>query len=176
MGGSDRFLQLAAVCSSVTNDPTGLVTVRTAMAPIDSPRRYIKYAATAPATIVPQNNAFFITAPLRAHAFQEHVLAILGCKSGLRSAASREKMLAALQCAPGPIYGAIIKLRRRDFSPAGTAESIPRVSAVPPGLFISQRPTQDSVLRTASWAKFRTPLSGLDNPSSHTPSKAQIFV
>ena len=40
-------------------------------------------------------------------------------------------------------------------------------SAVPAGLFISPRPTQDSVLRTASWAKFRPPLSGLDNPSSH---------
>src|SRR5271165_6543473 len=64
----------------------------------------------------------------------------------------------------------------RDFSPVGTAESIPRVSAVPPGLFISHRPTQDSVLRTSSSAKFRPPLSGLDNPSSHTPSKAQFSL
>src|ERR1700730_14939014 len=58
------FLQSDVVCSSETSDPTGLVTVRTAMVPIDSPRRYIRYAATAPATIVPQNNALFITAPL----------------------------------------------------------------------------------------------------------------
>src|ERR1700739_96047 len=61
---SNWFLQPDVVCSSVTSDPTGLVTVRTAMVPIDSPRRYIRYAATAPATIVPQNNALFITAPL----------------------------------------------------------------------------------------------------------------
>ncbi len=64
---SEGSLQPAEVCNSVTNDPTGLVTVRTAIEPTDSPRRYIKYAATAPATIVPQNNALFIMAPLRAH-------------------------------------------------------------------------------------------------------------
>jgi hypothetical protein len=65
MGDSNWFLQPAVVCSSETSDPTGLVTVRTAMVPIDSPRRYIRYAAMAPATIVPQNNALFITAPLQ---------------------------------------------------------------------------------------------------------------
>src|ERR1700730_3381975 len=64
MGDSNWFLQSDAVCSSETSDPTGLVTLRTAMVPIDSPRRYIRYAATAPATIVPQNNALFITAPM----------------------------------------------------------------------------------------------------------------
>ena len=46
--------QPAVVCSSETSEPTGLVTVRTAMVPIDSPRRYIRYAATAPATMVPK--------------------------------------------------------------------------------------------------------------------------
>jgi hypothetical protein len=55
----------------VTRDPTGLVTVRTAIVPIDSPRRYIRYAATAPATIVPQNNTLFITAPLHGTCFRE---------------------------------------------------------------------------------------------------------
>src|ERR1700733_13572490 len=55
--------QLADSCSSEYNDPTGLVTARSAIVPIDSPRRYIIYAATPPATIVPQNNILFITAP-----------------------------------------------------------------------------------------------------------------
>ena len=63
--GKDGFLQSDVVCNSVTNDPTGLVTVRAAIVSMGSPRRYIKYAATAPATIVPQNNALFITAPLQ---------------------------------------------------------------------------------------------------------------
>src|ERR1700726_1504586 len=77
---SGWFRQSDVVCSSETSDPTGLVTVRTAMVPIDSPRRYIRYAATAPATIVPQNNTLFITAPLHGPASGQPVLAILGCK------------------------------------------------------------------------------------------------
>jgi hypothetical protein len=55
--------QPAAPSNSETSDPTGLVTARTAIVPIGSPRRYIMYAATAPAMIVPQNNTLFITAP-----------------------------------------------------------------------------------------------------------------
>jgi hypothetical protein len=77
MSYSNWLLQSAVVCSSETSDPTGLVTVRTAIVPIDSPRRYIRYAATAPATIVPQNNALFITAPFARHQLGgELVLAI----------------------------------------------------------------------------------------------------
>jgi hypothetical protein len=83
--GKDGFLQSDVVCNSVTNDPTGLVTVRTAIVPMDSPRRYIKYAATAPATMVPQNNALFMTAPLQS----TWLLEACACHSRMQKAAWR---------------------------------------------------------------------------------------
>jgi hypothetical protein len=60
-----------AVFNSVTSDPTGLVTVRAAMVPKDSPRRYIMYAAAAPAISVPQNNTLLIIAPSKALSLPE---------------------------------------------------------------------------------------------------------
>jgi len=50
----------------------------------------------------------------------------------------------------------------RSLVPEGRLNPFPRVSDVPSGLFISHCPSQDSVLRTASWAKFRSPLTGLE--------------
>jgi len=83
--GKEGFLQSDVVCNSETNDPTGFVTVRTAIVPMDSPRRYIKYAATAPATMVPQNNALFMTAPLQS----TWLLEACACHSRMQKAAWR---------------------------------------------------------------------------------------
>src|ERR1700722_17732102 len=53
-----------AVFNSVSGVPPGLATARAAMVPKDSPRRYIMYAAAAPAISVPQNNTLLIINPL----------------------------------------------------------------------------------------------------------------
>ncbi len=74
--------QLAAISSSETNEPTGLPMERCAIVSSDSPRRYIRYAATAPAINVPQKNALLMSSSPKHNAHN------LRCKTLLMSIAS----------------------------------------------------------------------------------------